>query len=87
MADPAARGIQLRRRSWKRSAPSLEDGGPPVRDHRPSWPVEQVANLMPDARFELIEGVEHVIWFSHPNELESILRNFVDDTKRKELFF
>ena len=49
------------------------------KDIRPSWPVEQVANLMPNARFEFIEGAEHVIWFSHPNELKSLLRNFVDD--------
>jgi proline iminopeptidase len=55
------------------------------KDIRPSWPVEQVANLMPKARFELIEGAEHVIWFSHPNELKSILRDFVDDLRRKEL--
>ena len=56
------------------------------KDIRPSWPVEQVANLMPNAHLEFIEGAEHIIWFSHPNELESILRNFVDDTKRRELF-
>jgi pimeloyl-ACP methyl ester carboxylesterase len=56
------------------------------KDIRPSWPIEQVVNLMPNARFEFIEGAEHIIWFSHPNELESILRNFVDHTKRKELF-
>lgn len=55
------------------------------RDIRPSWPVEQVANLMPDAGFELIEGAEHVIWLSHPNELKLRLRNFVDDIKDKEM--
>ena len=55
------------------------------KDIRPSWPVEQVANLMPNARFEFIGGAEHVIWYSHPNELKSILRKFVDDMKRNEL--
>ncbi|MGH9847415.1 MAG: alpha/beta fold hydrolase [Blastocatellia bacterium] len=54
-------------------------------DIRPSWPVEQVANLMPDARYELIAGAEHVIWFSHPDELKSLLRSFVDDIKQKYL--
>ena len=54
-------------------------------DIRPSWPVEQVANLMPNARFAFIKGAEHVIWFSHPNELKSILRDFVDETRRTEL--
>jgi hypothetical protein len=48
------------------------------------WPVEQVASLMPDARFELIEGAEHVIWLSRPNELKSLLRSFIDDTQRME---
>ena len=52
-------------------------------DIRPSWPVEQVARLMPDARFELIEGAEHVIWFSHPEELKSLLRTFVSDVGRR----
>jgi proline iminopeptidase len=55
------------------------------KDIRPSWPVEQVANLIPNARFEMIEGAEHVIWLSHPIELKSILRDFVDDIRRKEL--
>jgi proline iminopeptidase len=53
------------------------------RDIRPSWPVEQVARLMPDARFELIEGAEHVIWFSHPTELRSLLRTFIGDAGRR----
>ena len=52
-------------------------------DIRPRWPTEQLAHLMPNSRFELIDGAEHVIWFSHPNELKSILRNFVDDIIRK----
>lgn len=53
------------------------------RDIRPSWPVEQVAHLMPNARFELIEGAEHVIWHSHPDELKSLLRTFVCDGDRR----
>jgi proline iminopeptidase len=53
-------------------------------DIRPVWPVEQVARLMPDARFELIEGAEHVIWFSRPNELRSLLRCFVDEVGQEE---
>jgi proline iminopeptidase len=55
-----------------------------AKDIRPMWPVEQVASLMPDARFELIEGAEHVIWLSRPNELKSLLRSFIDDTQRME---
>ena len=53
------------------------------RDIRPRWPVEQVARLMPNARFELIEGAEHVIWFSHAEKLKSLLRTFVGDLVRR----
>jgi proline iminopeptidase len=56
------------------------------KDIRPSWPIEQVASLMPNARFEFIEGAGHVIWVSHPNELKSNLRNFVADIRQKGLF-
>jgi len=66
----------------KLEIPALFVYGP--KDIRPSWPVEQVAHLMPDARFESIEGAEHVIWFSRPNDLRSLLRNFVDDIIMKE---
>jgi proline iminopeptidase len=50
-----------------------------AQDIRPSWPVEQVARLMPQARFESIEGAEHIIWFSHYNELRTLLCEFVDE--------
>ena len=49
------------------------------RDIRPSWTIKQVAQLMPKARFERIDGAEHVIWFSHDNELRELLREFVSD--------
>lgn len=48
-------------------------------DIRPRWPVEQVAHLMPGARFELIEGAEHFIWLTRPDELRSRLRSFFDE--------
>ena len=47
------------------------------RDIRPSWPAEQIANLMPNARFEMIRGAEHFIWSTHESELRSLLRQFV----------
>ncbi len=53
-------------------------------DIRPRWPVEQVANLMPNARFELIAGAEHVIWFSHLTELKMLLRDFVEDIEEDD---
>lgn len=47
-------------------------------DIRPSWPVEQVARLLPRGRFELIQGAPHVLWLTHPEELERHLRGFVE---------
>ena len=47
------------------------------RDIRPSWPTEQIVHLMPNARFELISGAEHVIWSTHADELRVKLREFV----------
>ena len=49
------------------------------RDIRPSWPTEQVANLMPNARFVMVEGAAHLIWSSHPNQLRALLREFVEE--------
>jgi proline iminopeptidase len=46
-------------------------------DIRPSWPVEQVANLLPRARFELIEGAGHYLWLTHADALRIHLRRFV----------
>ena len=48
------------------------------RDIRPSWTIKQVAQLMPSARFEMIDGAEHAIWFSHEKELRGFVREFVD---------
>ena len=53
-------------------------------DIRPSWPVEQIARLMPAARFELIEDAEHVIWFSHEDKLRVLLREVVEETITRE---
>jgi proline iminopeptidase len=55
-----------------------------ARDIRPSWPAQQVAHLIPHARFELIEGAEHVIWFSHFTELKLALRSFVENLRQNE---
>lgn len=51
------------------------------RDIRPSWPTKQIAYLMPNSRFDLIEGAEHIIWNSHQAELRSLLRNFVEQNR------
>ena len=34
-------------------------------DIRPSWPIEQVAQLLPNASFQMITGADHHIWVTH----------------------
>jgi proline iminopeptidase len=46
-------------------------------DIRPSWPMEQVAQLLPNASFEMIAGADHHIWVTHAEELRMALRRFV----------
>lgn len=48
-------------------------------DIRPIWPVEQLCQLMPNARLEMIEGADHYIWITHPDELRSHLRHFASE--------
>jgi proline iminopeptidase len=50
-------------------------------DIRPRWPTEQLANLMPNACFELIEGATHYIWYTHSDVLRSLLRDFIRGLK------
>ncbi|MGE3597024.1 MAG: alpha/beta fold hydrolase [Dehalococcoidia bacterium] len=47
-------------------------------DIRPSWPVEQVANLLPNGRFEMIDGAGHALWLTHAEAMRSCLRTFVE---------
>lgn len=46
------------------------------RDIRPSWPAEQISNLMPNSQFTMIKDAEHYIWLTHYDEMKSILHNF-----------
>lgn len=73
--SPAVQRPDLLLKLSKLQAPALFVYG--ERDIRPSWPIKQVAQLMPNARFELIDGAEHVIWFSPQNELRVLLREFI----------
>lgn len=47
------------------------------KDIRPSWPVEQVANLMPQATYKSVAGAKHYIWFTHAEMLKDHLRLFI----------
>ncbi len=46
-------------------------------DIRPSWPVEQLAQLLPNARLEFLENAHHQIWLEHEELLQGFLREFV----------
>ena len=46
-------------------------------DIRPSWPVEQLANLLPNGQFVVVRDAPHAIWVDHGAELKRILRGFV----------
>ncbi len=47
------------------------------RDVRPSWPIQQLATLLPRGKFVSIQGAEHAIWLRRPNELANRLRDFI----------
>jgi proline iminopeptidase len=49
-------------------------------DIRPDWPVRQIVNLMPNARFELIDGAPHDLWLSYADQLRVVLRDFLAAT-------
>lgn len=51
------------------------------KDIRPSWPVKQLANLVPKARFIEIKGAAHVIWLTHGLEMKGYLREFIQNKK------
>lgn len=53
------------------------------RDIRPSWPVEQVAALIPGARLHLLEGAAHNLWLTHGEEVGGLLREFVLDQRER----
>lgn len=47
------------------------------KDIRPSWPIEQLANLMPNAIYKNIKGANHYIWDTHAPELKTYLKTFI----------
>jgi len=49
------------------------------KDIRPSWPVEQIVRLMPDARHVILTGAPHDFWLTHPGELGTLLRPFLQE--------
>ena len=49
------------------------------KDLRPNWPAEQVANLLPQARFTVIPEAEHCLWLTHPQQVQQLLRGFLQE--------
>ena len=48
-------------------------------DLRPAWAPREVADLLPNVRFHLIDGAAHVLWLTHAAQLRSVLRSFIRD--------
>lgn len=48
------------------------------RDIRPHWPIEQLANLLPRARFALLPDAAHVPWLTHAPEFSKVVREFLE---------
>lgn len=65
----------LFRRIAQSTVPALFIYG--AQDIRPAWAVEQVARLMTNARFILLDAAPHVLWHTHPEQLRDHLRDFI----------
>jgi proline iminopeptidase len=46
-------------------------------DVRPSWPTQQLVHLLPNARYEVVEGAAHCLWLTHADDMRSRLRAFL----------
>lgn len=46
-------------------------------DIRPSWPAQQLANLIPKGEFYQVKGAAHCIWLTHYDELQELLRRSI----------
>ena len=46
-------------------------------DIRPSWPVEQVAHLLPNASFTCLDEADHYLWLAQAAALQAHMQTFV----------
>ena len=53
-------------------------------DIRPSWPIEQVAQLLPNATLAIIAGADHHIWVTHAEAMRAPLRDFIQQIGQAE---
>lgn len=42
-------------------------------DIRSSWPIEQIANLVKDSHFIMIQGADHYPWMTHADTIKGLL--------------
>ncbi len=50
----------------------------PEGDPRPSWPSRELADLLPQGRFESLPKAGHEPWFEQPDALRLVLRKFLE---------
>jgi proline iminopeptidase len=50
-------------------------------DIRPTWPTQQIAKLIPNAKYCEIKDAAHSIWLTHSEELKSRLQEAIDFIK------
>ena len=43
-------------------------------DIRPNWPLLQVAALLPQGSYEIVQGAQHSIWLTHATQFRTALR-------------
>ncbi|MFC4356258.1 alpha/beta fold hydrolase [Chryseomicrobium palamuruense] len=53
-------------------------------DIRPSWPIQQLAKLVPHANYTVVEGAGHYLWLSKPEVLKRLLVKFITTPRLKE---
>ena len=46
-------------------------------DVRPSWPIQQLAHLLPNAHYEVITEAGHCPWLTHADDMRSHIRAFL----------
>ena len=51
-------------------------------DIRPSWPAEQIANLMPNAQYVTVRNASHYIWLDNANDLQKTLSDYISGLMR-----
>jgi proline iminopeptidase len=46
-------------------------------DIRPSWPVEQLVHLIPNAGIAMLPEAGHYLWLTHADSLRTVMRGFL----------